>query len=134
MSEVKFDALDLRGAELARAILDILEEDPDLHSQEVWGVRNFCGTTMCIAGHAAYLTGKAEFVDNISLNITDSDFEGKDFCELGAHLFGLDEDTAEQLFFEYNNKRALAGLKQIADGAKVIDWDKIDREEQAGML
>lgn len=42
---------------LLRKILDHITAHPEEHDQEVWAERTACGTVMCLAGHAAVMTG-----------------------------------------------------------------------------
>lgn len=132
------DTTKLRGKELAKYIVDLLERDPDLHDQDSWGRETPCRTTMCIAGHAAYLTGKAEFVHHEgphsvikTLKITDPSFEGDrldGFDYLAADLLELPESEANAIFYTMDNLAALHALKQVAEGVRYIDWEAIDEE------
>jgi len=138
LSVTTVDTTKLRGKELAQYIVDMLERDPDLHEQDTWGRETPCGTTMCIAGHAAFLTGKAEFVHQEApyskiktLMITDPDFEGDrldGFDYLAADLLNLPESEANAIFYTMDNLAALHALKQVAEGVRYIDWIAIDEE------
>jgi hypothetical protein len=56
----KFETLadcGLRGAALAQKVGEYITEHPDEWNQTEWGVTGSCGTTMCVAGTATWLTG-----------------------------------------------------------------------------
>lgn len=118
-----------RGPELAAEILSAIRSDPAQHSQNIWGERTHsCGTTMCVAGWAAYLTGHAHYEGLrhpndeemlLLLGTTDYDFVG-----LGAELLGIDEDDASKLFYYYNDQGALRAMEHIAAG-EPIPWKDI---------
>ena len=140
-----------RGAELAAEILDVIAANPEQHEQEDFGIRTECGTTMCIAGWATYLTGHAGYRHSVydnrkylapfetygdwidgrmveagavfghALRIINPDYAG--FDKLGADLLGLDYETADRIFLEMNNAVALELLRQVANGQTELDYD-----------
>ncbi len=114
-----------RGKELAAEIVNVIKAHPEQHFQASWGEGNECGTTACIAGWAAFLTGKAHYeVDSqggMSL-LTENGF--MDFDEISAKLLELNQETADKLFFYYNNEGALKALEHIAAGEEV-PWSEI---------
>jgi len=117
-----------RGKELAAEIVNVIKSNPDGHDQQSWGEGTDCGTTACIAGWAAFLTGKAHYeVDEhggYSL-LTENGF--MDFDEVSAKLLELNQETADKLFFYYNNEGALKALEYIAAGEDV-PWSELMAE------
>lgn len=124
---------DKKHRNLARQILNFIEDHPGLHNQQ-WFVNgdletqfyswandedanipkhttdlDVCGTTMCIAGSAVFIgSGVEAFSDHI---IGKSAWESS-----GARLLGLDYNESRALFFEFNNDRALRKLEKVKDG------------------
>ncbi|AXH69202.1 hypothetical protein SEA_RYADEL_105 [Mycobacterium phage Ryadel] len=103
--------------EMAKIVLDWAEKHPGHHDQNSWGYRGDteCGTTMCIAGTACVVDPNTE-VRWFSLSMrnmvkvrgarTTTAIEIR-----AADLLGLDEEQAEHLFFDTNNKEALDFLR-----------------------
>lgn len=126
--EINIDAVkSLRGAELAQAILESIEKSPRSHSQLIWGETWECGTTMCIAGWAAFLADEASFeftgrneYPEYRLRTKSGDL----FSIVSGELLGLDAENADRLFFTLDNDAAMDALRYVAEG-KAIDWSKI---------
>lgn len=121
---------------LAQQVLDYIEAHPEEHDQMTWGKQTACGTSMCIAGTAAFLAGVAKFVqyDNkdvpeveaiikLDANLIDSK-ESDPFVKVGADLLGLDIADADRLFFCWDEEKAKEALRYVANG-KQIDWQKV---------
>ena len=122
---------------LAQQVLDHVEAHPENHDQGNWGKKNECGTTMCIAGTAALLSGSAHFEqirhpyhNNAYLRINEDiahNYRGDTFFELGKDLLGLEAEDAFQIFYCLENDKAKEALRYVANG-KQVDWDKINEQ------
>lgn len=100
----------------AQAVYDFIIMNPDKHDQNSWihvedenfdgpydeDAVNVCGTTMCIAGTAAFLA-KGE----INVGTVTDDAEG---------FLGLTADEGALMFYTYNNEQALDMLNAVAQG------------------
>jgi hypothetical protein len=99
---------DLRGAELAQAVAEYITAHPDEWNQDDWGYRDaHCGTQMCIAGTAALMTGRAEFIEDENLLGEKVSYlyltYGLDFVETGAAVLDLDRKSAVDLFYNFQS-------------------------------
>src|SRR5437879_3216792 len=54
----------LRGLELLDHVLKVIDAEPEHWNQAYYAVRNTCGTSHCVAGWAAVLTGLTPFDDS----------------------------------------------------------------------
>lgn len=101
---------------LAESVLNYIAEHPEKHDQSSFfsGDPNECGTTMCIAGTAAFLNAQA------TLNWASGNTEEK-----AQRLLGLNTAEKEALFFEMDNGIALTRLKKVAIGEEFSDDDFI---------
>ena len=92
---------------LATAVLDYIAAHPEKHDQREFisdpDHKTGCGTTMCIAGTANWLT------NGVRALAIDSEEEAR-------KLLGLSFGEAEAVFYEMSNKRALAKVRKIAAG------------------
>lgn len=101
------------GSETARAIAKIIDLNPKLHNQSVFGMPTECGTQHCIAGWA-WVLHKGEF-QNSSLDHPDQpNVAGLE--RFGAEALDLDRDDALTLFYSLGNKSARKMLDVIANG------------------
>jgi len=92
---------------LAQEVLDYIHAHPEQHDQ---GSTGMCGTTMCIAGTAAFL----EWGVNAERVVYD---EYGGMTEACGPLLGLEPDEAEFLFFEMMDEEgAVQLLKQVIVG------------------
>lgn len=104
--------------QMANDVLAYIEAHPESHDQRFFILNpqeNGCGTTMCVAGTAAWLKyGKG--VDDVSV-----EFEAR-------RLLGLSQGEADVLFYEMSNERALAKLQKVALGEPftVEDYERYD--------
>lgn len=134
----------MANAEHCREVLDYLLTHPDVHDQTSWcqddeafldEEDNLCGTTMCIAGTAAFLSGRMVFrkrfgelsavCDGVPLMERADGFNsrgeqvadcGEWFEEVGAEYLGLDRSQAHDLFMNMDDDDALHTLKEYANG------------------
>lgn len=101
---------------------------PDTHDQEVW----HCGTTACIAGHAALMGGGKlqrnpggwpELVDENGFVTTTPDF--------AAEKLQMNEDEKDYLFFCMDNETSVKRLDQVIglwEEGKEFDYDINDED------
>lgn len=107
------------NTDLLLEIREQITSHPGTHNQEEWGERSECGTTHCIAGWAAALSGA-------QLTWTDDTYgfsqlyhaNGEDPGTYAARLMGLDTREAWQLFYKLNNADALAELDALIEKGK----------------
>lgn len=104
-------------ANLARRILDAIEQYPEAFDMDSWhGGRPIgpddapaCGTTMCVAGWAAHLEGW-------TLNGIDAGKDGvwRNADDVAAVALGLDDASADLLFYS-TAERAREMLEEMAE-------------------
>ena len=100
---------------LIRKTLDFIREHPEKHNQKTWATKTPCGTTMCFAGTAIWLSG-GEFRFNeygiadvvLQGQLSDEDFyregvswDGRAFGDVtntAENLLGLSRSESEYLF------------------------------------
>lgn len=112
----------LRGADLARAILGLLDKKPELHNQYVWGLVSIDGVRACIGGWALIVTGKAEWSfipDEHGPGV--EIMTGGRFAKRAADLLELDLSEAEKMFFCVDLEVSMELLRQVASGKKKLD-------------
>lgn len=126
----------------AQILVDWFDRNPDKHAQNYWVAvdgdnvytvteveKNFCGTTMCVAGLAGYLlTDEGTFKDLVEGDAS--------WADEGAKVLGLDKNEAEMLFYTMSDKPALDMLRAIAaDDMKAFheiyrgDWEDDEDDE-----
>lgn len=112
---------------LLRKTLEYIEEHPDEWNQDSWAERRSgCGTTMCVAGTAAYLSGAnlvwtaggagdISFVEATSCRTEDGLYH--DIEDYATDLLGLTPGQANAIF--YSNPADPQKLRELVE--KVID-------------
>ncbi|MFJ8153920.1 hypothetical protein [Streptomyces sp. NPDC094468] len=111
-------------AEVAAAVLDRIEQYPEMFDMNNWAVLPTgvlepgddiqCGTTMCIAGWAAHLTGYTLHRTPDGLGAyARKDGRRYEVEFAAARVLGVDEVAAAQLFWDPADV-ALAQLREIA--------------------
>lgn len=117
-------------------IARILVEFPSLHNQETWEEGGRCGTTRCVAGWAVFLKAQelgltSNKNDHLGLATRERVAEAMglsrdaaEWDDLGAHILGLDEDQAQDLFHNYSDADARRMVGQYAVGRNPEpSWD-----------
>jgi len=97
--------------------------DPQSHYQSAWENLDgpaWCGTTRCMAGWAIHLaTGRTvQDVCNYGEGLQGARDDWTHPADLGAELLGLDDNEAAALFYELDNKEALAVLDELIEKGK----------------
>jgi hypothetical protein len=97
---------------LLKKVRDEIVMNPESHNQAMW----FCGTTMCIAGHAAVLSGRAILKtspgwDN-GLYSTDGDYPVNAAVEAERAL-DLSDAEYHYLFYCMNNEASIKRMDQL---------------------
>ncbi|MCZ1012358.1 hypothetical protein [Streptomyces lydicus] len=117
-------------AELAARIITAIEKRPATHDQSDWmaGATRLtadeevgCGTTLCVAGYAAHLTG---YTLELASGVVRASKNGlTDYVDHVARTeLGITADDAEDLFYgELDRDDVLAALRYLANG-ETIDW------------
>ncbi|MGA5467153.1 hypothetical protein [Mycobacterium sp. NPDC050041] len=97
---------------LARKVLEHLEAHPDEHDQRHFGYRTPCGTTLCIAGTALMLNGDPiHWSDQGYLTNGPGTSAADELDVRAAAVLGLSRIQAAELFYEAENRPALAMLR-----------------------
>lgn len=122
----------------------LITEFPELHDQRNWELpaekSDTCGTTRCIAGWAVWVKAKElglldrkrqltdfEMRDRIREALGIDSIYGTNYDVLGKVILGLDDEVAENLFHDFNQKRALARVKSFATTGEDLPNEKYDR-------
>lgn len=101
----------------AQDVLDYIVENPGRHDQRYFVADgssfqfddNVCGTTMCIAGTAVFVTEGVNVLRECTFGALDFEIEG-------ARILGLDWDEANMLFYTMDNNVAVDMTNAIAQG------------------
>lgn len=106
--------------ERAQVIYDYLVAHPEEHSQQNYGKKTACGTTMCIAGNAI-ITFRPDLVEwemlDSGVKVLKGWFDAEgDIDNIAGELLGLGLEEQHELFYEMDNERALEQLKRVANG------------------
>lgn len=127
---------------VAKQVYKYLKNNPEKHAQGSWftkkvadakayrGYRrehvkaselegdepNICGTTMCIAGATTFLVEGLEGLDYWTVGSNGYVNKEEVGIEKAREHLGLSREEAQILFYTMNNDRALAKLKDYAEG------------------
>jgi hypothetical protein len=113
------DTTGLRGRQLAEAVLDVVENQPEKHDQEIV----VCGTTACIAGWAAALHHGAlpgDRTDAVRFRWNSTDEEayrllfGEEPVNEAGYVEGFRE-FEERVFENPDNDSAIRQLRAMLD-------------------
>lgn len=114
---------------LAQNILDFIHEYPEKHSQETFFGDRGCGTTMCIAGTALYLTYGISTLQEFSgseLYDLDDSISGS-----AGELLGLETShEIDHIFYEMNPEEAIQKLKHLVTGDVWAFTSSIFKDEE----
>lgn len=102
---------------LAQQVGNFIEAHPEAHDQDSWIYEDsstVCGTTMCIAGTAAFLVNGLDFKATLDAVRNHGGWE-----QYGSELLGLDSEEAEVVFYAENDA-AKKYIKRIAKGRQVL--------------
>lgn len=132
----------IRNTELFYRIADEIEVFPEEYDQEVWGTNSEslvkpytpCGTSFCIAGHAAHMTNWVPYMESIKVvdfgrlrkaRAENSMVNYFDASSIGAAELGLSSDEASVLFEERwvpdPHLTVSQALRRLGDGAPVAE-------------
>lgn len=116
----------LEQAVFARKVLEHVTAHPEEHDQSTFGIKSpECGTVMCIAGTACMMDSTVEVLWETPHHSQPHLMEGKLIMggvyresdgmwnivpNHAADLMGLSKDAAEELFFEFDNAKAIGIL------------------------
>lgn len=138
----------MANRELAQHILNQLEEKPYAHNQRWWfhknrsseatsvlmpGERVECGTTLCVAGWAAYISGY--MLTSYEGGITTATLPfgpQRQVPDIGRELLDLSEMDAYILFHNTSNEEAKMALEQIINGRDHIEWTDVFGDDEEG--
>ncbi|HEX4395728.1 MAG TPA: hypothetical protein VH084_29985 [Mycobacterium sp.] len=101
-----------------RKTLEIMAADPRLVDMDTWWKTTACGTTACLAGHAAELVGdRVEGLGNVGFIEINGQFESVEFT--AANVLGLSSTRLRNAFFyrpaALKGREAVAVLYQMAE-------------------
>lgn len=126
-------------SQLARLVLDLFGERPQLHDQETWFVglaqeeaghdsyeiadNIDCGTRMCAAGAVCMMAGYRLIVEDGAPYAVDParPDEMMRIPKLGKRLLKLKDTEADELFWRSTNEQALDELRWIASHPEFDD-------------
>src|SRR5688572_2759026 len=118
-----------RNKELFYRIADQVERHPETYDQSVYGEVTPCGTSHCIAGHAAAMSGcrPTVFLDGSLLPngcvVTDAAGKKRDVDLVAAELLGIEHGEASWLFspaWEPPPEMTVPeALRRLGDGAPI---------------
>lgn len=96
---------------LLKEVRETIVLNPETHNQKTW----VCGTRMCIAGHAAVMSGKAKVASSLAWGDYFVDMDGQDVTasEIAQDELDLTEEEREYLFFCMDNEIAIKRMDQV---------------------
>ncbi|KUJ70827.1 hypothetical protein ACZ90_00470 [Streptomyces albus subsp. albus] len=103
---------------LMRAIREQITSHPETHFQATWGRYTECGTTHCIAGWAAVLTGAKPLWDRPerAYRLLDGVWAHGAHWSVPAYArsaLRLTQSESDRLFYEMDETRAIAYLDEL---------------------
>jgi hypothetical protein len=119
---------------MAQRVRDYIIQHPEKHEQSAWvgqrdrnsnyvryfgnvNEKNFCNTTMCIAGTAIFLEEGIPGLQRAAGSIDTLDAYNSGWYQQAMPLLGLETDNeAEMLFGNMDNNNAFDMLGALADG------------------
>lgn len=115
--------------QLARDIVIQMTHHPETVDLMSWGKTDECGTTACVAGWAALLSGHAKYDEHGLLGLfgtAQEEYGRSGFQSFGRHALGLDADLAYHLFHNTDETHAVEILSLVAEGKELWvfqnDW------------
>lgn len=109
----------MANVERLRALRQTVKVNPENWDQTYWARKTTCGTTMCLAGWAAYLAGKE--IDwpksNNSTSAVNAEYltTGETIEGFAREWLELDEYEAEDLFHSYTQLDAQTVLNELIE-------------------
>lgn len=106
------------NVELLKETLQVIEKNPHNYDQSNWvrkDSQNVCGTAMCIAGHAAVLSGQARIVVDAYYgpSLVDADGDSVSAACVAEEELRLSDFERSYLFFCMNNEVAIKRMDQV---------------------
>jgi hypothetical protein len=130
------DAPRVRNTELFYRIADLVEVFPESYDQDVWGAPRpaaLCGTSHCIAGHAAAETGWMRAEEDWETVQRKNVGVAADISSIGALELGITDSEAEFIFggcWAPDDGNVAKALRRLGDGADLSEvaeeWDEDD--------
>jgi uncharacterized Fe-S radical SAM superfamily protein PflX len=120
-------------------VMHHIDTHPEQHGQSYW----FCGTTACVAGHVALLSGwrpvfkapcELAFCDcQTFTSQVEKDGERRRVSDLAQDLLQIDADTADRLFYGGNTVDDLHQVVKELHGAphQPLSWEPSEDSESA---
>lgn len=105
-------------------VIGVIEADLSKWDQSMWAQRNPCGTSYCLAGHAAVLAGKQPlFVNKYDSEPNDEQIafqtiDGEYIQDVAMEWLDLDEDEANYLFSAFTDDfdKLKIKVKEVING------------------
>jgi hypothetical protein len=109
--------------DLMLAVREHIQANPESHDQAYWAQRKGCGTTYCIAGWAALLSGhRAEWLGDEEVITLYLEGDGppidRQIPGVARQALGLNRAEGLHLFMENDNDAALALLDRMIEAGK----------------
>lgn len=125
------------NVDIAKKIYDQITAYPDTFNMSSWAItrpymefvspaqiHDVCGTTACLAGHAAILAGRAKLVhhrDHVDGKILSSQWlPDSDWVIDGCEALGISVDLGSVLFYK-DDDTALDAIRILAEGGSEKD-------------
>lgn len=109
----------MKNYPLLRKTMETIDADPESHDQGSWGTQKGCGTTMCFAGHAAFLSGAVLIWEKSDTEIMYADEcmtpeGGRQEIEIyAARQLGLDSREVADLFYDAETIEDLHAVMEL---------------------
>lgn len=121
----------MKNIEMFKKIHNQITRHPETHYQGTFEEsRPVCGTTRCVAGWAVHFWGAengfAGTVNELLGMYVANHMDPKEWIEIedaAAHLLGLSEREAYQLFYNFNESDAVRMVGECADGKEFVQRD-----------
>lgn len=111
--------------QLARDIIIQITQRPETVDMRNWGKTSECGTTACVAGWAALLSGHAKYDEDGILRLFGTareEYGSLDFQSFGKDALGIGDALAVHLFYLTYAKQAVEILSFIAEGEDLPEF------------
>lgn len=115
--------------QLLKDVRDAILLDPKSHDQKTW----VCDTSMCIAGHAAVMSGRAKVSKDTDWGVALVDDEGEyvNASYEAEEVLELTDSERRYLFYCMDNEVSIKRMNQIIalweEGKTLEDMDPEDR-------
>ena len=120
----------MANTERLKALRTTVEADRDRLNMANWAVKHTCGTTLCLAGFAAVLSGaELNFDDERAYHFFDGrtttafTTTGETVEDVAREFLELDEEDAAELFYTNDEDLALDKLDHLIEYGDLVSFD-----------